>query len=426
MTQHANDDRYTYGRIGRGKVIHRLEGLVAACGMDAASADEITLVDLEGELEITCRACVTKIAAAAFAEREATMTPQQVLDDAIQALGFDPDDPWDHDKREPLAAAAGAAAAKAYYDAIQAKANNTERSEQARKMMIGVSTLGHCRNFAALMIKEAPFSDRTDKTAAFIGTVLGDAIEAQLAADHPDWLIQQTLVFALPSGGTVAGHADVIIPSWAEDPENGIFQGVWDGKSKNGLETVKATGQSQQQRYQLHAYAAAAIDAGYLDPERPILVGDVFFDRGGADVTPFPLFEVFDRSVVDEVDSWINDVKYAVIHGEDAARDMPRDWCYSWCEYATTCRGRDTDVSGLIQSEDALNAVKVYQRGADLVKAGERMKKAAQRDLEGVEGSTGTHTVRSVFVNESVVPETIRKAHVKIDIRRIAGAKEDK
>jgi hypothetical protein len=113
----------------------------------------------------------------------------ETIDDEVVGFSFE----------EPEAAAGidleayGRTAAQAFYDAIQNASNGTERSKQQQDMFIGVSTLGHCKQYAALMMKQTPFSDERDKTAAFFGTVAGDAIEAQLKKDHPEWLIQEKL-----------------------------------------------------------------------------------------------------------------------------------------------------------------------------------------------------------------------------------------
>jgi len=211
------------------------------------------------------------------------------------------------------------------------------------------------------MMKQTPFSDLRDKTPAFFGTVAGEAIEAQLKIDHPDWVFQESIFFPLPSGGGVPSHPDIVIPFDAQDIEAGYYQGVWDGKSKAELETIKKVGPSQQQIFQVHAYAKAAIEAGLLNPDYPIVVGDVYFDRSGKDVIPHGVMHLYTEDVITFIDEWVNDVKYAVLHNEDASRDMPREWCWSYCEYATACRGHDTDVEGLLESPDIIAAVDMWE-----------------------------------------------------------------
>jgi hypothetical protein len=272
------------------------------------------------------------------------------------------------------------------------------------------------------MMKQTPFSDKRDKTAAFFGTVAGAAIEAQLQIDHPDWLFQQDLFFPLPSGGGTDAHPDIIIPFTAQDIGAGFYQGILDGKSKAELETIRKTGPSQQQIYQIHGYAKAAIEAGLLDPDHPIIVGDVFFDRSGKDVIPYAVMHLYSEDVITFIDEWVNDVKYAVMHNEDASRDMPREWCWSYCEYATACRGHDTDVEGLLEDPDIIAAVAMYQEAAELKRQVRKKEAAYKRTLEGVSGSTGTHNIRWTTVEPVQVKAGTRSGYRKLSITRVPNA----
>jgi hypothetical protein len=320
--------------------------------------------------------------------------------------------------------AIGKAAAMAFHDAIQNASNSTARSMQQQDFMLGVSNLGHCKQYAALMMKQVPFSDVRDKTAAFFGTVAGAAIEAQLKIDHPGWLFQQDLFFPLPSGGGTDAHPDVIIPFTEQDIEAGFYQGILDGKSKAELETIKKTGPSQQQIYQVHAYAKAAIEAGLLDPSHPIIVGDVYFDRSGKDVIPHAVMHLYTEDVITFIDEWVNDVKYAVLHNEDASRDMPREWCWSYCEYATACRGNDTDVEGLLEDPDILAAVDMWEEVKELKAQAKKKESAFKRTLDGVTGSTGTYNIRWTEVGPVEMKASTRSGYKKLSITKVPGARK--
>lgn len=334
----------------------------------------------------------------------------------------------------------GEHAAKTFYGAIQNAANGTARSKQQQDMYIGVSTLGHCRQYAALMMKQVPFSDVRDKTAAFFGSVAGDAIEAQLKLDHPQWIIQQKLQFPveaeLMSGGVIDGTSDVLIPwegsasveEWEASMEpdydgpDVFIQGIWDGKSKAELETIRSYGPSQQQVYQIHAYARAAIEAGLLNPDHPIVLGDVYFDRSGSNVIPYGVFHEYKDEVVEQINQWINDVIYAVINNEDASRDKSRDWCHSWCEYATVCRGLDTDVTGLIEDPESIASIAKYKEWSEKETEAKNAKKALKKTLETIEpGSTGEFMFRRTWVNGFDVAYT-NPGYMKLDIRKIKRA----
>jgi len=313
----------------------------------------------------------------------------------------------------------GEAAAMAFHDAIQNASNSTDRSKQQQDFMLGVSNLGHCKQYALLMMRQTPFSDVRDKTAAFFGTVAGAAIEAQLKIDHPGWLFQQDLFFPLPSGGGTDAHPDIIIPFSVQEPEKGFYQGILDGKSKAELETIKKVGPTQQQIYQVHAYAKAAIEAGLLNPDHPIVVGDVFFDRSGKDVIPYSVMHLYTEDVITFIDEWVNDVKYALVHNEDASRDMPREWCWSYCEYATACRGGDTDVEGLLESPDIIAAVDLWAEVKELKAEAKRKEAAYKRTLDGVTGSTGTYNIRWTEVGPVETKASIRSGYRKLQITKV-------
>lgn len=329
------------------------------------------------------------------------------------------------------------------YGAIQNASNGTDRSKQQQDYRMGMSNLGHCRQYAALMTKQVPFSDVTDKTAAFIGTVLGQAIEGQLKIEHPDWIFQTEGVFPLISGGEVPGHPDVVIPDAvapgidefmasveaATDDEGNVDlsrvefpQGVWDLKSKDQLDSIRKYGQTQQQRFQLTGYARAMIDKGVLDPSKPIWLMDVYFDRSGAVHEAYAIGHWYDPNVEIEIDEWVNDVKYAVINNEDARRDMDRDWCWSWCEYATVCRSQDTDVQGLIDDPEFVAAVAMSREASALTKEAKRLKESAQKVLANRDGSTGEYTVRWIEVDGSQI-DYYRKPYRKLDIRPVSKPK---
>jgi hypothetical protein len=319
-------------------------------------------------------------------------------------------------------------------EAIHAAATGSDRSQQSRELRIGVSNLGSCRQYVKYMTEQVQpeQEEQGNFTAAFVGTVLGDAIEKQIQKMHPDWLTQTTLTFTLPQGGEIPGHADIIIPFSAGtkmedyDPENPdhFIQGVWDLKSKAELDTIKRIGPNLQQKYQIHAYTAAAIDAGHLNPDFPIVLGDVFFDRSARDNNPYGVFYLYDPSVIEEIDEWIGDVLYAVKNNEDAPRDKSRDFCERFCEYNSICRGTDTDVEGLLEDPSIVGAVQTYLDGMAMESQGKRLKDNAKEALRGISGSTGTHTVREVVINPTEIAAYTRAGYTKIDIRKVPQAKK--
>lgn len=381
----------------------------------------------------------------------------------------------DMDEFEQLAAAE-------VYGAIQDAANGTDRAAQQKEFRLGMSNIGHCQQAAVFMIRQTPPSDERPKSAAFFGTVAGAAIEAQLKKTHPDWLFQSEAIFQIPSGGELGSHPDIAIPARSavsveeftanareralalqaiEDgkknitiPEPVYVQGVWDLKSKDKLDVIKKYGPNRQQVFQLTGYASALtttlllmdpatgevtadetigvpmVDENgeptgetVLDPTKPIWLSDVYFDRSGKQEESYSFGWWYDPAVLNEIDDWIHDTKYAVLHNAEASKDKPREWCWSYCEYATLCRGNDTDVEGLIEDPEMLAAVDLYGEGLALEREGARRKGVAKLSIpDGLSGSTGSHNVRWVDVG----PTDNRAGYRKLDIRPVPGPKKPK
>lgn len=341
------------------------------------------------------------------------------------------------------------ASATAVYGAIQDASNGTDRSEQQRQFRLGASNIGHCQQAAVYMMKQTPPSDERDKSAAFFGTVAGAAIEEQLKKSHPDWIFQAEVVFSIPSGGELGSHPDIIRPAAAcvsveefearawfrqareaglvEGPEQpeAFVQGIDDLKSKDKLDAIKKYGPSRQQKYQLAIYAAAAIDAGLLDPTQPIRLADVYFDRSGAQHEAYTFGWWYDPAILLEIDDWIHDLKYAVINNAEASKDKSRDWCWSYCEYATLCRGNDTDVEGLIEDEGILATLEAYIKAADEERAWKKHKEALKLSIpDGLSGSTGKHNVRWVYYGPTETKASVRAGYWKLSVTPVPGPKK--
>lgn len=362
------------------------------------------------------------------------------------------------------------AAAKVVADTIQNAANGTARSAQAAEFRLGMSNIGHCQQAAVYMIKQTPASDERKKTAAFFGTVSGEAIEKQMKLDHPDWLFQAEGIFPIPSGGELGCHVDIAVPARSSvSPEAFIaskqpgyegpdlfVQGIWDLKSKDKLDVIKKYGPSKQQVFQVTGYAKAMTETlllidpqtgepttdpnvgepvtdadgnetgeTVLDPTKPIWITDVYFDRSGAQDEAYSFGWFYDPAVLDEIDDWIHDLKYAVINNAEALKEKPREWCWSYCEYATLCRGNDTDAEGLIEDPEILAAITTYQDAADREREAKKAKDIAKLHIpREVSGSTGSHIARWVWRNPTEIKAGTRAGYWLLDVRPIPGPKK--
>jgi methionine synthase I (cobalamin-dependent) len=115
-----------------------------------------------------------------------------------------------------------------------------------------------------------------------------------------------------------------------------------------------------------------------------------------------------------------------VVNGEDAERDMARDWCFSWCEYATVCRGTDTDVEGLIEDPENIASIERYYELSKQETDAKKAKKELQKTLESIPvGSTGTLNFRRTTINGFHV-EYDNPGYTKIDIRPVPKPKAGK
>lgn len=285
---------------------------------------------------------------------------------------------------------------------------NSERSRWAADHHIGVSDVGHCREYARrTLIQEEPSANPGGAVmSAFVGTAIGDLAERYVRERWPEALIQPEVTVQMDVGPyrlRLPGHPDVILPGQ-----------VWDFKTKDGLAVVERT---QQQEMQLALYGKAAIDSGLVEREG-LTLSLIYLDRSGA-FGPRPVVHswLYDESQVAEAEEWLLDVFTAIEAGEEASRDKPRTWCEMWCKFAPACRSADSDVTGLIEDEEIVLAMKVYSDAQKAESRARRDKDSAKAVLRGISGHSADHTVRWVQVPESEVPGYTRRSYEKIELK---------
>lgn len=301
--------------------------------------------------------------------------------------------------------------ALAVRDAVRAHTMGSLRSQQSAAKLIGISEIGGCRAYLARMILQVPFDENKGdiKWAAFLGTAVGERLEMAFRATHEGVFTQVPLTATLPSGLKISGSADVVAAG----------QSIIDYKTVNGLELVRRNGASFQQRAQANTYLLAAQQAD-LVPEEGVW-HLVFVDRSGADEMPHVVTGRYDPDITAIISSRLEDVMYAALRDLDSApRDMPHDWCIKACPFYSNCRGRDEhQVQGLIQDEGHRMAVKEYQEGKRLEKAGKKLAEEAKEMLLGVSGSTGEQEVSWTVVPETTIKEYERAPYTRMTIRDV-------
>lgn len=301
--------------------------------------------------------------------------------------------------------------------AVRIGIENEPRTAQSRAGLLGPSDIGFCRQKAALVGRGVQPTDASPLWASAIGTAVHKHVEGFLEQFYGNtWLIEkQRLTATLPrTGAAISGTCDIVLPE---------FNAVIDIKTVDGLKKVQNYGPSQGHLYQRHLYAMGAIDAGLLDPSKQVYVGNLYIDvsRGNAsDDKVWVTIEPMSDTLTDEIDSWVEDVIYAMQHNEDAMRDVAAPVCETFCQFFTACRGAlPMQDSEPLDNPEILQAVDMYVKGRDMEKEGKGMKSEAAAVLTGLNGSTGEWQVRTTHVNAQDVPGFTRKASTRLDVRRV-------
>jgi hypothetical protein len=249
--------------------------------------------------------------------------------------------------------------------------------------------------------------------AANVGTAIHAWAADALKAAFPEWIIEDVAVTAtLPSGNTILGHPDIIIPSWNT---------CLDVKTVDGFAKIKRFGTSPNHKYQRHLYTLGALQAGLLDASQPVYVGNVYLDRSGKEATPYVVIEEMDPLLTDEIDAWVEDVIYAVAHGEDASRDVAAPTCEAIsCEFYTACRGGlPVEENEVIDSPDVRDAVTLFIEARDMKREADKMANAAKAVLTGLNGVVGGWQVRTTVIPESQIAASTRNSYSRLDVVKV-------
>lgn len=120
--------------------------------------------------------------------------------------------------------------------------------------------------------------------------------------------------------------------------------------------------------------------------------------------------------VIEQATEWLDDVLYAVRHGEEASKDRPRIWCEDYCPFFTSCRVGEIEVE---QITDPRLAAMVDTLG----EARSRAKTDKQlieelvkgdRPLAGLTGRTERFQIVSKWINsEKQTP------HYRVEIKEL-------
>jgi CRISPR/Cas system-associated exonuclease Cas4 (RecB family) len=292
-------------------------------------------------------------------------------------------------------------------EAITNHSASTERGAQQRAGLIGMSDLGVCRNYLRHMIVGTPQEDEGMKWPAFLGSAVGDRLEAALVDNDPTWTTQREVAAMFPSWRTTPGHVDAY---------NSTLDILIDFKAKDGLTVVERAEVDRAHLYQLVGYYLGLVQAGELTKDARCYL--VYVDRSGANPDPVVKEVEVTPELIAEVDAWVEDAVYAARNNEEAPRDRPYHWCEVACPFFAECRGQDEHQSGgLIEDPFQVTAAETYMEGMALERRGKQLKDDAKVVLNGVNGSTGTIVVSSSWINESSIPASVRRGYNRITVR---------
>ena len=290
------------------------------------------------------------------------------------------------------------------------------RSKQTQAYLLGVSDIGGCPQYAKLLTEQTPFSDAPDTTAAMWGTFLHEGITKARAHANPTLIHDALVKINLPNGVEVQGHPDEI------DPEE---NSITDYKTVDGIAVPRRSGPTEKQEFQVDLYALGAVQAGLLDPDKPITVRIIWFDRAGKDKIPHVWQKEWHPDNVNPAVDWLDSVMYAVTNHEDAERTPPVDFCAATCPFYSVCRIPDLpEVDELITDETIKQAVDSYLAGQVMSKEGEALKRSAKSLIDGVSGMVELDDGRQVrarwiSIGASKVAATERHPYKRLSLLEV-------
>lgn len=286
---------------------------------------------------------------------------------------------------------------KLVMDTVGEWQNNSARTQQSTRRILGMSELGGCREYIRASIAGDPKAPGSRlKWPAFVGTAVGDFAERALEETLPGSEAQRRVTVKLPQSGIeVSGSTDSIM----------LDLRLLDFKTRDGLEEVMRDGPPFKERVQISGYLTAAIAEGRLPAEATGHL--VYLDRSGknkkAHVWGLTAEEAADY--LRQADERLLEVATALATGERAPRDEPESYCWHIeCPFYNACWEGHQPTSE-ITHPDQIRAVEMYAEGRDMKKAGEKLQDNAKAILnpdperDPVEGNTPTHSIKWTLSN---------------------------
>lgn len=280
----------------------------------------------------------------------------------------------------------GRALGEEIFAALARAQANAPRSKQSERRVLGMSEMGHCREYIRAMIAGDPKDPQTRlKWPAYIGTALGAKAEDDLGKEIPGTLTETRVSVRIPlpvredkpqEFVTVSGSFDAAIYNAFGDGRYDVI----DFKSKDGVLVTMSEGPPFKECAQISGYLIGGIEQG-LWPEET-LAHLVYIDRAGNDKHPYVYTITADeaRAFLVMTGERIYEVAQARAAGisQSYLRDMPESWCFHVsCPFYTACwSGYEPD--GELTTVWEIAAVELYKKGRDLGRLADQYKRTAK------------------------------------------------
>ena len=246
------------------------------------------------------------------------------------------------------------------------------RSTQAA---VGWSEVGGCRAHIAYRLDGTWASDEPDNWAAVRGTAVHGLLE-QILGSRPGIRTEITTSYR-----GIPGHADLIVD---EDS-------VTDHKTTslaNSKRWAENHSLLRQKRIQVHGYAAGLVNDGVLPRTCTVRLLVIPVDGTFADWWAFE--EPYDQALADEGVERLDEVRERMAAGESLPRDMPYQWCASYCEFFSICRSQDDPVAAeTITDPERADAIAAYGEAVKAESAAKKVKEGLAPLIRGLRGTAG-------------------------------------
>lgn len=238
---------------------------------------------------------------------------------------------------------------------------------------VGWSEVGGCRAALGYRLEGAWASDETDTWAAIRGTALHAHLEAILVGEDVRTEVET-------SYRGILGHADLVDATSVTDVKTKTLASsqVWQ----------KDPSTMRQARIQAAGYCAGLIDAGELPEDATVRLLVVPADGGFADWWCWE--EAFDRDLADEGAARLEEVRRRMAAGESLPKDKPLQFCMSYCQFFSLCRGQDDPREAEeVTDPELAGAVAAYGEAHKAWSAADKQKKRLAPVIRGLRGTAG-------------------------------------